>query len=103
MSKSKKKSQHTYTSEQTEWIMEHPHLRRSELARKFNKKFDTAITPIAIAKRKQRMILEPPAQKSSKERKRKSFELKGESISMKELLVLVREQSRLIEKMIEKL
>ena len=103
MSKSKKKPQHTYTSDQTEWIIDHPQLRRSELARKFNKKFDTDVTPIAIAKRKQRMVLEPSPKKKSKELKRKKFELKGEKNSVKELLKLFHKQSRLIEKIIEKL
>ncbi len=101
MSKSKKNQLHIYTREQNEWIKNHPDLKRSELARKFNKKFDAKVSPVAIAKRKQRMNNEPAVVKGNNIKK--LSRIPAGIVSTKDILELIREQGRMIEKLIERM
>jgi hypothetical protein len=103
MSKSKTKAAHVYTKEHNEWIKEHPELKRRELAKKFNKKFGTNLSPVAIAKRKQRMGYETSVKSVTRINKSKKHHLNGDVVTAREVLNAIREQSRLIEKLISKM
>lgn len=101
--KQKQAKAHSYTEEQSRWIMSNAKLNRTLLAEAFNKKYKTNVTGVAIAKRKQRLAKEGMSNKKIGTSKRVAAEVRGGTITAQDVLNLLQDQGRAIQSLIDKM